>query len=194
MNGLLTDLYELTMAAGYFGAGRHHDIGTFEFTIRRLPRNREFVLVAGLHRAVEYLLNLSFEPDEIAYLRGLENFRTVSPGFWDYLAEFRFTGDVFAVPEGTVLYEGQPVMNIRAPLIEAQIAGNLSAFRHHVRNPDRDQGRANRSCGRGPGCHRVRHTPRPHSGGGRARRESGLHRRLRRNQQCPRGLAVSAFR
>ncbi len=121
MNGLLTDLYELTMAAGYFGASRHCDIATFEFTIRRLPRNREFVLIAGIQRAVEYLLNLSFEPEEINYLRGLENFRAVSPDFWDYLAEFRFTGDVFAVPEGTVLYEGQPVMNIRAPLIEAQL-------------------------------------------------------------------------
>ena len=121
MNGLLTDLYELTMAAGYFGAGRQHDIGTFEFSIRRLPRNRDFVLVAGLHRIVDYLLNLSFEADEIAYLRGLENFRNVSEDFWDYLANFRFTGDVFAVPEGTVLYQGQPVMNIRAPLIEAQI-------------------------------------------------------------------------
>jgi nicotinate phosphoribosyltransferase len=121
LNGLLTDLYELTMAAGYFAAGRHHDIGTFEFTIRHLPRHRDFVLAAGLHRAVDYLLNLSFQPDEIAYLRGLENFRNAPPAFWDYLAGFRFTGDVFAVPEGTVLYAGQPVMNVRAPLIEGQI-------------------------------------------------------------------------
>jgi len=121
LNGLLTDLYELTMAAGYFAAGKQHDIGTFEFTIRHLPRNRDFVLAAGLHRAVDYLLNLSFEADEIAYLRGLENFRNAPAAFWDYLADFRFTGDVFAVPEGTVLYAGQPVMNIRAPLIEGQI-------------------------------------------------------------------------
>ncbi len=121
MNGLLTDLYELTMAAGYFAAGKQNDTATFEFTIRHLPRNREFVLVAGLHRAVEYLLNLSFSAEEIAYLRGLENFRNAPAGFWDYLAEFRFTGDVFAAPEGTVLYAGQPVMNVRAPLIEAQI-------------------------------------------------------------------------
>jgi nicotinate phosphoribosyltransferase len=121
LNGLLTDLYELTMAAGYFAAGRQNDIGTFEFTIRRLPQNREFVLVAGLHRAVDYLLNLSFEPHEIAYLRSLESFKNAPPAFWDYLAGFRFTGDVFAVPEGTVLYTGQPVMNIRAPLIEGQI-------------------------------------------------------------------------
>jgi nicotinate phosphoribosyltransferase len=121
LNGLLTDLYELTMAAGYFGAGKRDDIGTFEFSIRRLPRGREFVVAAGLHRAVDYLLNLSFEADEIRYLRSLANFRSVSEEFWDYLANFRFTGDVFAVPEGTVLYEGQPVMNIRAPLIEGQI-------------------------------------------------------------------------
>ena len=121
MNGLLTDLYELTMAAGYFAAGKQNDIGTFEFTIRHLPRNRDFVLAAGLHRAVDYLLSLGFEAEEIAYLQGLENFRNAPPGFWDYLAGFRFTGDVFAVPEGTVLYAGQPVMNIRAPLIEGQI-------------------------------------------------------------------------
>jgi nicotinate phosphoribosyltransferase len=121
LNGLLTDLYELTMAAGYFGAGKKDDTGTFEFSIRRLPRDREFVVAAGLHRAVEYLLNLSFDSDDIGYLRGLANFRGVSEDFWDYLANFRFTGDVFAVPEGTLLYEGQPVMNIRAPLIQGQI-------------------------------------------------------------------------
>src|SRR5580698_1605748 len=121
LNGLLADLYELTMAAGYFAAGKQNDVGTFEVTIRHLPRNREFVLAAGLHRAVDYLLNLDFKPDEIAYLQGLENFRNAPAGFWDYLADFRFTGDVFAVPEGTVLYAGQPVMNIRAPLIEGQI-------------------------------------------------------------------------
>ena len=109
------------MAAGYFAAGKQNDIGTFEFAIRHLPRNREFVLTAGLHRAVEYLLNLTFTADEIAYLRGLESFGNAPASFWDYLAAFRFTGDVFAVPEGTVLYAGQPVMNVRAPLIEGQI-------------------------------------------------------------------------
>ena len=109
------------MAAGYFAAGKQHEIGTFEFTIRRLPRNRDFVVAAGLHRAVDYLLNLSFDADEITWLRNLPNFRHTPSDFWDYLADFRFTGDVFAVPEGTVLYAGQPVMNIRAPLIEGQL-------------------------------------------------------------------------
>lgn len=109
------------MAAGYFAAGKQNDTATFELTLRRLPRDREFVVMAGLHRAVDYLLNLSFNAEEIAYLRGLENFRHAPARFWDYLAGFRFTGDVFAVPEGALLYEGQPAMNIRAPLIEAQI-------------------------------------------------------------------------
>src|SRR6202167_5289989 len=78
LHGLLTDLHELTMAAGYFSAGEQDDIATFEFSLRQLPRDREFVLAAGLDRAVEYLLNLSFEPDEVVYLRGLPNFRHVS--------------------------------------------------------------------------------------------------------------------
>jgi nicotinate phosphoribosyltransferase len=121
VNGLLTDLYELTMAAGYFAAGKHEDTGTFEFTVRRLPRHRDFILMAGLDSALEYLLNLSFEADEIAYLRGLPNFRNAPAEFWDYLKDFRFTGDVFAVPEGSVIYEGQPVLNVRAPMIEGQI-------------------------------------------------------------------------
>ncbi len=121
MNALLTDLYELTMAAGYFAAGKHEEIGTFELTIRRLPRNRDFVLTAGLHKIIDYLLNLRFEADEIRYLRTLPNFRHTPPAFWDYLADFRFRGTVFAAPEGTVIYEGQPVLNIRAALIEGQI-------------------------------------------------------------------------
>lgn len=121
MNGLLTDLYELTMAAGYFSAGKLNETATFEFTVRRLPRNRDFVIAAGLHRAVDYLLNLSFDASEISWLRGLPNFQHADPAFWDYLATFRFTGDLFAVPEGTVLYAGQPLLNVRAPLIEGQI-------------------------------------------------------------------------
>ncbi len=121
MNALLTDLYELTMAAGYFAAGKQHEVGTFELTVRRLPRNRDFVVVAGLHRVIDYLLNLKFEGEEIAYLRGLPNFRNAPGEFWDYLAAFRFTGTMFAVPEGTVVYEGQPILNIRAPLCEGQI-------------------------------------------------------------------------
>jgi nicotinate phosphoribosyltransferase len=121
MNGLLTDLYELTMAAGYFEAGKSSETATFEFTIRRLPANRNFVVVAGLPQVVDYLLNLSFTSAEIDYLRGLEQFRNVSAAFFDYLRDFRFTGDLFAVPEGTTLFAGEPVLTVRAPIVEGQI-------------------------------------------------------------------------
>ena len=121
MNALLTDLYELTMAAGYFEAGKTAERAVFELSIRRLPPHRNFVVAAGLAQAVDYLLNLAFTEDEIAYLRALPQFRHVSPAFFDYLRDFRFTGDLFAVPEGTILFAGEPVLTLRAPIIEAQI-------------------------------------------------------------------------
>ncbi len=122
MHGLLTDLYELTMAAGYFEAGKSRETATFELSIRRLPQNRNFVIVAGLAQVVEYLLNVGFATEEIDYLRGLPQFARFSKAFFEGLREFRFTGDLFAVPEGTALFAGEPVLTVRAPLIEAQIA------------------------------------------------------------------------
>jgi nicotinate phosphoribosyltransferase len=121
MHGLLTDLYELTMAAGYFEAGKAEEKATFEFTIRELPAHRNFILAAGLPEVVDYLLNLSFAEEEIEYLRGLPQFRLVSPAFFDYLRRLRFTGDLFAVPEGTPLFAGEPLLAVRAPIIESQI-------------------------------------------------------------------------
>jgi len=121
MNGLLTDLYELTMAAGYFDSGKAQEKATFELTFRRLPANRNFLLCTGLSQLVDYLLNLSFTSEEVDYLRGLPQFRNVSAGFFDYLRDFRFRGDLFAVPEGTPLFPGEPAITIRAPIIEAQI-------------------------------------------------------------------------
>jgi nicotinate phosphoribosyltransferase len=130
MNGLLTDLYELTMAACYFEAGKTEEKASFELTIRRLPANRNYVLAAGLPQIVDYLLGLGFTDEEIAYLRGLEQFRGVSPEFFDYLRGLRFTGDLFAAPEGTPLFAGEPALSIRAPMIEAQIPETylLAAF------------------------------------------------------------------
>jgi len=109
------------MAAGYFSAAKHHDVATFELSVRRLPKNRDFIIVAGLQQALEYLANLHFTSEEIAYLRELPQFANASPDFFDYLAGFRFTGNVFAVPEGTPMFAGEPIMTIKAPIIEAQI-------------------------------------------------------------------------
>jgi nicotinate phosphoribosyltransferase len=121
MNALLTDLYELTMAAGYFETGKTAERAVFELAVRRLPPHRNFVLAAGLPQVVDYLLNLRFTSEEIDYLRGLPQFAHVSPAFFDYLAKFRFTGDLFAVPEGTPLFAGEPMLTVRAPIVEAQI-------------------------------------------------------------------------
>jgi nicotinate phosphoribosyltransferase len=109
------------MAAGYFEAGKSAEWGTFELSIRRLPKNRDYVLVAGLEQALEYLVNLRFTSPEIDYLRALPQFARVSAKFFEHLREFRFSGDVFAVPEGTILFAGEPILMLRAPIIEAQI-------------------------------------------------------------------------
>ena len=119
--GLLTDLYQLTMAAGYFEARKTKERATFELFVRRLPRNRNFILAAGLATAVEYLLNLRFSSEEIAYLRALPHFARTSDAFFEMLAALRFTGDLFAVPEGTPVFPGEPLLTLRAPLVEAQI-------------------------------------------------------------------------
>jgi len=121
LNGLLTDLYELTMAAGYFEAGKANQKAVFELSIRRLPKNRNFIIAAGMEQCVDYLLNVRFSADEIDYLRGLQQFARVSRAFFDYLRDFRFTGDLFAVADGTPLFAGEPMLTLRAPIIEAQI-------------------------------------------------------------------------
>src|ERR1700724_1110496 len=122
MTGLLTDLYQLTMAAGYFESGKAGEVATFELFFRHLPRYRNFVLAAGLEQVVEYLQNLHFEDEEIRYLRSLPQFQRVSPEFFDELRALRFNGDLFAMPEGTPIFAGEPFLTVRAPLMEAQIA------------------------------------------------------------------------
>ena len=121
MNGLLTDLYQLTMAAGYFEAGKVGERAVFELFVRRMPPNRNYMVAAGLQQAVDYLVNLRYTDDEIAYLRALPQFERVGAGFFEYLRQFRFTGDLFAVPEGTLVFPGEPLLTLRAPLIEVQI-------------------------------------------------------------------------
>ena len=122
MNGLLTDLYQLTMSAGYFQAGKADNIATFELFIRNLPRQRNYVLAAGLAQAVDYLLHLSVTAEEIDYLRGLSQFSRAPAEFFEALGQLRFTGDVCAVPEGIPVFADEPLLTVRAPLIQAQIA------------------------------------------------------------------------
>jgi nicotinate phosphoribosyltransferase len=130
MSALNTDLYELTMAAGYFAEGKTGEIATFELSVRRLPEARNFLIAAGLAQAVEYLRELRFQPEEIEYLRGLAQFKQAPPEFFDFLAKLRFTGDLFALPEGTPVFGNEPIAIVRAPLVEAQLVETylLSTF------------------------------------------------------------------
>lgn len=121
MSALNTDLYELTMAAGYFATGKTEEIATFELSVRRLPATRNFLIAAGLAQAVEYLQSLQFEEDEVTYLRSLAQFRNAPPEFFDFLMQLRFTGNLFAVPEGTPVFAGEPIAIVRAPLAQAQL-------------------------------------------------------------------------
>jgi nicotinate phosphoribosyltransferase len=119
--GLLTDLYELTMAAGYHAHGLADRPATFELWVRRLPACRNFLVAAGLEQVVSYLRHLSFAPEQIDYLRKHPAFRRAPAGWFDRLADFRFTGDLWAVPEGTVVFAGEPLLRVVAPLAQAQV-------------------------------------------------------------------------
>lgn len=119
-SGLLTDLYELTMAAGYVQKG-FDATATFELFVRHLPRNRNYLVAAGLEQALDFLENVRFSSEEVSYLRALPIFRKVHSGFFDYLERFRFTGDVWALPEGTIFFPGEPLLRVTAPIAEGQL-------------------------------------------------------------------------
>ncbi|MCS7083297.1 MAG: nicotinate phosphoribosyltransferase [Bacteroidetes bacterium] len=118
---LMTDLYELTMAAGYVEQGLHHVEATFELFVRALPPRRGYLLLAGLEQVVQYLEQLRFTEEQLAYLRALPVFAHVRPAFWEYLRTLRFTGDLWAIPEGRVVFPGEPILRVRAPIVQAQL-------------------------------------------------------------------------
>jgi nicotinate phosphoribosyltransferase len=114
---LFTDLYELTMLQAYFNETMFQD-AVFSLFVRRLPRERNFLLACGLDTVLEYLENLRFTRSSLDYLRSLGHF---SPPFLDWLKGFRFTGSVHAVPEGTPVFANEPILEITAPLPQAQL-------------------------------------------------------------------------
>jgi nicotinate phosphoribosyltransferase len=117
---LLTDLYELTMAAGFFENGVECR-AEFELFVRDLPADRGYLVAAGLEQAVAYLTGLRFTEADVDFVRGHPSFAQVSPAFFERLRALRFTGDVFAMPEGTVVFAHEPLLRVRAPILEAQI-------------------------------------------------------------------------
>jgi nicotinate phosphoribosyltransferase len=119
-SGLQTDLYELTMAAAYFEGGRREP-ATFELFVRALPPERSFLVAAGLEQALEFLARVRFNTDDVDYLRKQPVFQSIRREFFEYLLDFRFTGDVWAMPEGTVAFADEPLLRVTAPIIEAQV-------------------------------------------------------------------------
>ena len=115
---LVTDFYELTMSNGYFENNMQDITAYFDVFFRQIPDDGGYVICSGLEQIIDYIQNLKFDLDDISYLRSLNKF---SDGFLDYLSHFKFTGDVWAIPEGTVVFPNEPLITVRAPIIEAQI-------------------------------------------------------------------------
>jgi nicotinate phosphoribosyltransferase len=113
---LLTDFYELTMCAGYYASHRN-ETANFDLFIRRLPPNRSYFTFAGLEQVLLFFKSIKFDEEQIDYLRK----QRLNEDFLDYLRDFRFTGEVWAVPEGTIVFPEEPLIRVTAPIIEAQL-------------------------------------------------------------------------
>ena len=115
---MLCDFYEFTMSNGYFKNGFYKKNVYFDVFFRKVPDNGGFAIAAGLEQVIDYLSELHFEPEDIEYLRERGIF---DEEFLQYLSDFKFTGDVYAVPEGTPVFPNEPIMTIKAPAVEAQL-------------------------------------------------------------------------
>lgn len=115
---LVTDFYEITMSNGYFEKGMQDTIAYFDVFFRQIPDDGGYVICAGLEQVIDYIKNLHFDSEDISYLKSLNKF---SDNFLSYLSNFKFTGDVWAIPEGTVVFPNEPLITVRAPIIEAQL-------------------------------------------------------------------------
>lgn len=116
-NPLLTDLYQLTMLHAYLNSGIRQQ-ASFEFFVRKMPENRNFLTACGLETFLDFLEGMRFTKTDLDYLRGTGRF---SADLIDYLEHFRFTGDVYAMPEGTIFFTDEPILRVVAPICEAQL-------------------------------------------------------------------------
>ena len=115
---LLCDFYELTMSNGYFKLGRGQEITYFDVFFRSVPDGAGYAVFAGLEQFIDYIKNLRFTEEDIALLRSKGQF---DEEFLEFLRTFRFTGDIYAMKEGTPIFPGEPIVTVRAPAIEAQL-------------------------------------------------------------------------
>jgi nicotinate phosphoribosyltransferase len=122
---LMCDFYELTMGNGYLKKGLSGTITYFDVFFRKIPDDGGFAIAAGLEQVIEYIENLRFSEEDIAFLRGKGVF---SEEFLSYLADFKFSGDIYAVPEGTPVFPYEPILTVRAPALDRGISTRYTAF------------------------------------------------------------------
>ena len=115
---LLTDLYQLTMLNGYYEKNIHEDIVVFDMFFRKNACNGGYTIICGIEQLVEYINNLHFSDDDLKYLKSLGLF---SDKFLDFLKDFKFTGDIYAVEEGTIMFPKEPIITVKAPMYQAQL-------------------------------------------------------------------------
>ena len=115
---LLTDLYQLTMLNGYYEKNMHEDIVVFDMFFRKNACNGGYTIICGIEQLVEYINNLHFSDDDLKYLKSLGLF---SDKFLDFLKDFKFTGDIYAVEEGTIMFPKEPIITVKAPMYQAQL-------------------------------------------------------------------------
>jgi nicotinate phosphoribosyltransferase len=115
---MLCDFYEFTMSNGYFNNGFYTKTAYFDVFFRTVPDGGGYAIAAGLEQVIDYILQLRFDDEDIEFLRSKKIF---SESFLTYLKTFRFTGDIYAVPEGTPIFPNEPIMTVKAPIIEAQL-------------------------------------------------------------------------
>ena len=115
---MMTDLYQLTMMYGYFKAGKHKDKAVYDLFFRRQGDETNYAVCAGLEQVIELVNNIRFEKEDIEYLRSLNLF---GEDFLEFLKDFRFTGEIYAIPEGTVVFPMEPLVRVCAPICEAQL-------------------------------------------------------------------------
>jgi nicotinate phosphoribosyltransferase len=109
------------MASAYFSANQSDKLATFEMFVRTLPKNRNYLVAAGLKQVIEFLLNLKFKPEHITFLKSNDIFKRTDDKFFDYLLTLKFTGNMWAVPEGSIIFANEPLLRIEAPIVEAQL-------------------------------------------------------------------------
>ncbi|NLG04535.1 MAG: nicotinate phosphoribosyltransferase, partial [Clostridia bacterium] len=115
---LLTDLYELTMMQGYYKNRNRNDTVIFDMFYRNNPLDNGYAIVAGLDQVIDYINHLSFSQKDIDYLKSLGIFED---DFLNYLKDFKFSGDIYSIPEGTVIFPREPIVKVIAPIMEAQL-------------------------------------------------------------------------